>query len=524
MEVETVRNGRHRSKLPVTTLCGFLGAGKTTLLRHILQEKHCESGKFKCAVVVNDVAELNIDKSLVDESALLQSDEVIAMQNGCVCCTLKSDFVEQITGLAKREEFDYLIIEASGISEPAEIARHFSDWESAEDHDEANQSGENLCDLARLDTCVTVVDASEFFNNLENIRPAKNLESLSCLLVEQIEFATVIVVNKCDLVSDSQLQKVVKHVSLLNPKAKILTAEKSQIDVHEVVDTKGFNKSDFELSPTDIFNNVDVEPEPECCAKAKALGTSPCCENSRTFDSGRSKIVLRSSENGDPSRHSARFGVSSFLFTSRIPFHPRRFYEDFIEKHFVQLDRGAEEIYEEDDPKRLGQAEADEHSEALETEGANCVEAEAGDTEGDALASRLEEAKNKQKKRERDLGVLLRSKGFVWMANAHDLMGNYNQAGNSISLEPLRVWTVLDSRSYEGTEEEKKELRKEWVEPWGDRRQEIVFIGISMKHETIHRILDECLLTPEEYAMGIDAWKAIIGDMFLYDGGEEKNT
>ena len=118
--------------MPVSLLCGFLGAGKTTLMKHILETKHTEEG-FKCAVIVNDMAALNIDKSLIDQSALVQSDEVVAMQNGCFCCTLQSDLVDQIKDLAKKKLFNYMLIEASGVSEPSQIAPLFDLCD--DDHD-----------------------------------------------------------------------------------------------------------------------------------------------------------------------------------------------------------------------------------------------------------------------------------------------------------------------------------------------------------------------------------------------------
>merc|ERR1712109_425257 len=152
--------------LPVTLLCGFLGAGKTTLLKHVLETKH-EEEDFKCAVIVNDMAALNIDKSLIDQSALVQTDEVIAMQNGCFCCTLQNDLVEQIKDLAAKKTFNYMLIEASGVSEPSQIAPLFELCDDEHDHEQEHGDGPQLGDVARLDTCITVVDAAEFYNNLD---------------------------------------------------------------------------------------------------------------------------------------------------------------------------------------------------------------------------------------------------------------------------------------------------------------------------------------------------------------------
>ena len=146
-----------------------MGAGKTTLKKHILETKHNEKG-FRCAVIVNDMATLNIDKSLIDQSAIVQSDEVIAMQNGCFCCTLQSDLVDQIVTLAQKNIFDYMLIEASGVSEPSQIAPLFDLCDDEHDHEEEHSEGPELGAVARLDTCVTVIDAAEFYNNLESMK------------------------------------------------------------------------------------------------------------------------------------------------------------------------------------------------------------------------------------------------------------------------------------------------------------------------------------------------------------------
>ena len=238
----------NKDLLPVTLLCGFLGAGKTTLLKHILETKH-EEEDFKCAVIVNDMATLNIDKSLIDQSALVQSDQVIAMQNGCFCCTLQSDLVDQIVELAKKNIFNYMVIEASGVSEPSQIAPLFDLCDDDHDHEtEHKDNTTGLGEVARLDTCVTVVDAAEFHNNLESMKAYSNSDeeeqgTTAELMMEQVEFSNVVLLNKQDLVTKDQLSNILDKISILNPNAKIIKSYQSNINVMEILNTHLYSKN-----------------------------------------------------------------------------------------------------------------------------------------------------------------------------------------------------------------------------------------------------------------------------------------
>lgn len=348
-------------KLPVTLLGGFLGTGKTTLLKHILENKHIHqddddpSKPFKCAVIVNDVAELNIDKALIDQSSLVQTEEVVAMQNGCVCCTLKSDLVEQIMGMAKTQAFDYMIIEASGISEPSEIAKLFAECDEDHDHEaEHGNGGDNaenannatLYDVATLDTCVTVVDAGDFFDKLQSIQKCTTSSggtaasaTYAKLMVEQVEYSNVVLINKADLVSQEQIDQVTDHVTVLNPNAKILVSKHSVVDVKEVVGTKLYNVKDFENI---LSVEVEVEQVKSCCKVSVAKGESACCKRKRTIDSGLSQVML-TSKSVAKTRHEARFGISSFVYKARRPFHSSRFQLDFVTKYFMFIQPEDEE-------------------------------------------------------------------------------------------------------------------------------------------------------------------------------------
>ena len=386
------------NKLPVTVLSGFLGAGKTTMLNHILNNRE----GMKVAVIVNDMSELNIDEKLVKSggASLSRTEEkLVEMSNGCICCTLREDLLQEIKSLAQQNKFDYLVIESTGISEPLPVAETFGFVE---------EDGSSLSEFSRLDTMVTVIDAKNFLSQYQASESLKAMKmeageederSLTDLLIDQTEFADVIVINKADLVSEEELEHLTGVIRSLNSQAEIHHTTKSQVDLKKVLNTKKFNMEQAQAAPGWM-------------------------------------ATLR----GEESSEIEEYGVQSFVFREKKPFHPDRLW-DFLHTH------------------------------------------------GDRF---------------------LRVKGLFWIATRPDAIGLWSQAGKIAGFEYAGRWYAASPKEAWPTDPDDLALIQEGWDPiYGDRGNEVVFIGTELEKDEMYGLLLDCLLTDEEDQKGVPYWETL---------------
>ena len=386
-------------KLPVTVLSGFLGAGKTTVLSHILNNRENK----KVAVIVNDMSEINIDAATVkSEVSLNRSEEkLIEMSNGCICCTLREDLLEEVNKLAKEGRFDYLVIESTGISEPLPVAETFTF---------ADEEGVSLSDVAELDTMVTVVDAVNFLKDYQEAKYLKDKgeslgeddeRSVADLLVDQVEFADLILISKTDLVTFEDLERLKAILKTLNTDAKIMPIVHGNVEIDKVLNTGLFD-----------------------------------------FERARQAPGWLKEMRGEHIPETEEYGIGSFCYEARRPFHPDKFHE-FLHNT-------------------------------------------------------------------KQYGKLIRSKGFFWLATRPEYAGQWSQAGGIARYGFAGLfWKAVPKKDWPEDEEYLASIKNQWVEPFGDMRQELVFIGQGLDQEKMTQKLNDCLLTEEEVLKGREYWATL---------------
>lgn len=493
-----------REPIPITLLSGFLGSGKTTLLEKILTTPH----GLKIAVIINDMSSLNIDAALIQNHKVTKKEEkLIQLQNGCICCTLRGDLLDELVKLAKSGEFQYIIIESTGISEPIQVAETFTteftemllSSGSGEDDQKLLEEEQKvlaeiinlggLNKLTKLDTCVTVIDSHNFMSDFETTDFLINRfgdsgqneqeRTITDLMVDQIEFADVIIVNKVSTVSKKKMKKIESIIHSLNPVAKILKSDYCNIDISEVLNTGLY---DFEKASTSAGWLQSI--------------------NEMTQRKGFGKEVTKAKMTPKP--ETEEYGINNFVYQSRKPFHPERLYK-LIRDKFVVIEQAQV-------PDDAATGENDDQSDIESGDESDDISEDElllSDSDSFTQPSEKQIVRNKKKSA---FAPLLRSKGFFWLASRHIIRGEWSSAGPMLTLKGGIPWFAVTGPDYYPPEA-KKLIEEDMKGEFGDRRNELVFIGLNIDKKKLTKELDKCLLSDSEYK---DFKKIVKGERNLF--------
>ena len=414
--------------LPITLLTGYLGSGKTTLINHILNNQK----GYKIAVIVNDIGEVNIDVDLIQKGGVVteKDSNLVALSNGCICCNLKADLIEQIAEIYDMGKFDYLLIEASGICEPIPIAQSIITMNDM-------MAEEGLPEIVRLDSVITVTDSlrlvSEFGCGDNLVEKELSSDDIGNLIIQQLEFCDIVVLNKVDEVSELELNKVKTVIKQLQPHAKVIDTNYAKVDLAEILDVKLF---DFEKAISSagwvegIENHDEVHDhehhhEHKCCHEHD--DEEECCHH---HEEGHECCCSHDHKDGEchcgcHSHGESEYGITTFVYYIREGFNREKFI-DFINNKFDKS--------------------------------------------------------------------IIRCKGVLYFSDEDNMSYLFEQAGMQKTLMEAGEWfCMLPKEESDKLRKIEPKLEKDWDEKYGDRMVKLVFIGQHMNNEEIISNLDLCI-------------------------------